>query len=301
MARRPAPELDISEKLVRSLLEVQHRDLAERHLVLVDRGWDNTTFGLGDNLAVRLPHRQAAAALIENEQRWLELLAPQLPLPIPAPLRRGVPGPNYPWHWSVVPWFDGAIAAEASLSDPRIDAQRLGEFLKALHRPAPADAPKNPHRGTPLSVRAEAFEDRRSDLAQRRPDLPLDALADVFTRAVDADQGPDTERARRNVWMHGDLHTLNMLVANDALAAIIDWGDLCVGDPSSDLAASFMLVPDHIDVVADHCGASTSEWERARGWAAHFAVLYIQHGDDAPAMRRVGERLIATLTAARHM
>ena len=87
----PAAEVDIDEGLVRRLLEDQHPDLAHLPLTMVANGWDNVIFRLGHEMTVRLPRRQLAADLVVNEQRWLPELAPRLPIPIPSPLRIGLP------------------------------------------------------------------------------------------------------------------------------------------------------------------------------------------------------------------
>ena len=67
-------------------------------------------FRLGEQWAVRIPRRQLGAALIQKEQTWLPLLAPQLTLSIPLPHRLGTPTDRYPWCWSVVPWLLGETA-----------------------------------------------------------------------------------------------------------------------------------------------------------------------------------------------
>ena len=121
-------------------------DLAELPLIDVGEGWDNKLFRLGDALAVRLPRRAASAALIEHEQRWLPRLSAGLPLPVPVPLRVGRPGCGFPWSWSVVPWFAGESALVAPPPDPALMADALARFLRALHQPAPDDAPQNPWR-----------------------------------------------------------------------------------------------------------------------------------------------------------
>ena len=59
--------------------------------VAVD-GWDNRTFRLGPELTVRLPSGEWYAKQVAKEQRWLPVLAPQLPLPIPTPVAAGAPG-----------------------------------------------------------------------------------------------------------------------------------------------------------------------------------------------------------------
>jgi hypothetical protein len=64
-------DFEIDEGVVRSLLRDQHPDLAELDLRLVDGGWDNQMWRLGDSLAVRLPRTERAPALLRKEHRWL--------------------------------------------------------------------------------------------------------------------------------------------------------------------------------------------------------------------------------------
>src|SRR5579863_1083475 len=142
--RWPEPEVPVDEGLVRCLLEEQHPDLAGLPLHLCDAGGDNMMWRLGDGLAVRLPRRQIAAALVEHEQRWLPELAVSLPLAVPVPVRSGRPSAGYPWKWSVVPWIEGAPGDRVRITDHARSAERLGAFLRALHRPAPEEAPHNP-------------------------------------------------------------------------------------------------------------------------------------------------------------
>lgn len=92
----PPAETPIDEALVARLLAEQHPDLAGLPLRLAATGWDNATYRLGDDLAVRLPRIAAAAPLVANEQRWLPELAPRLPVPVPVPVRTGEPGQGYP-------------------------------------------------------------------------------------------------------------------------------------------------------------------------------------------------------------
>ena len=68
----------------------------------------------------------------------------------------------------------------------------------------------------------------------RIPDAP--ALTRVWERALAASEwtGP-------NVWLHGDLHPANLLLApSGALAAVIDFGDITAGDPATDLATAWL-------------------------------------------------------------
>lgn len=293
MSNRPAPEVGISIEFVASLLERQHPDLAEQSLSILDRGWDNTNFRLGDDLVVRMPHRSEAADLIENEQRWLPELATKLSIAVPSPERVGHPDLEYPWKWSITRWYPGSVAATAQLSNERDTAKRLGNFMTELHRPAPSNAPVNPHRGVAIADREPSFTKNLTLLraSDRFAHLDLQPARRVFDQAVAA---PVTSE---RVWLHGDLHGKNVIVDDGDISAIIDWGDICRGDRATDLMAAFALVPSEVSTVAEYAGADDPAWERARGWAVHFAVLYLLHSDDDPVMESMGLKLLDALAA----
>jgi hypothetical protein len=69
----PISFVKIDVSLVTCLLHEQHPDLVHLPIHEVDAGWDNAIFRLGGDLSIRLPRRQVAAKLIENEQTWLSL------------------------------------------------------------------------------------------------------------------------------------------------------------------------------------------------------------------------------------
>jgi len=85
-------EFDIDDALVHRLLAKQMPQWAAlpRHAVS-PLGTDNVMIRLGDTLAVRMPRTLQASAALTKEQRFLPLLAPHLPLKIPAPIRFGEP------------------------------------------------------------------------------------------------------------------------------------------------------------------------------------------------------------------
>lgn len=162
----PAAEVDVAERLVRDLLEQQHPDLAGLALHEVGFGFDNSLWRLGSELLVRLPRRLMAAELVENEQRWVPLLAPDLPIKVPVPIRFGWPSGVYPWRWSIVAWLDGQPADVVGVRDEITAGRQLGAFMRALHREAPDDAPFNPWRSVPLADRNDTFEQRLARLKE---------------------------------------------------------------------------------------------------------------------------------------
>ena len=279
----PAAEIDIDAGLVRELLRAQHPDLADLPLVALSPGWDNAIFRLGETLALRLPRRALAARLVEHEQRWLPVLAPRLPLAVPVPVRIGIAQGRYPWAWSVTPWIDGHTA-DIELPNPS-QGEVLANFFEALHVPAPADAPHNPYRGVPLEQRRATFEQRVARLAGRT-DLVSASVLDAWGDALAA--APETNPT----WIHGDPHPRNVLVVDGRLSGVIDWGDVARGDRAADLAAVWMLIGSREGrerAIAACRSASTDAWRRARGWAALYAVIFLDAGlTDDPAMAAIG-------------
>jgi len=277
--------MEIGADLVRALLRSQHPELAELPLEPLDGGLDNVIFRLGGDRLVRLPRREQAAPLMEKELTWLPRLAPELPLPVPTPMA-GTSGSGYPWHWSIVPWFEGTTAEAEPLDVSQ--APVLAGFLHALHRPAPADAPANSWRGVPLARRSDISG--RLDSVLPRASTESDTIRRLWRRAV------ETAPASSAVWIHGDLHSRNLVVRDGALAAVIDWGDMAAGDPAVDLACAWMLF-DHwsgIDAFLDAYGASPDLVRRALGWAVVFATVLLDSGLPEP-HPKMGRSLFASV------
>jgi aminoglycoside phosphotransferase (APT) family kinase protein len=271
-------ELEITADLIRDLLRDQHPDLADRSVRLGARGWDNQLWRLGDDLAVRLPWAtETADALLLKEYDWLPDLAPRLPLPVPVPQRLGEPSQRFPRPWIVTTWVPGTPADQAPVTRGAEAATTLAAFLTALHQPAAAGAPGGRKRGRPL---AESAEDFAADLTTAT-DLGLipdpDAVRAVWDDAVAAPAwaGPP-------LWLHGDLHPANLLTSGGTYCGVIDFGDMCAGDPACDLAAAWILLPDG---AADHFHEAyrpppdAATLRRARGCATHRAIDGILIGD----------------------
>lgn len=286
----PAAEVEIDRSLVRRLLADQHPDLADLPLTELASGWDNVLYRLGDDLVVRLPRRAMAAALVANEQRWLGVLAPELPLAIPVPVRVGRPTDDYPWSWSIQPWIPGRAAGASPDLDLPVAARDLGRFLAALHRPAPADAPRNPYRGGPLAERIDATDKR---LARYADVLDTEDLRRRWERALAAPvwDGPP-------LWIHGDLHAHNLVADSGRLVAVIDFGDITAGDPATDLAVAWsVLDPPHHAVfrrAADSAARPIDDalWRRAEGWAVSVGLAILAHSADSPAMEAMARRML---------
>ncbi|MDP4333027.1 phosphotransferase [Curtobacterium sp. A7_M15] len=283
----PAAEVDVDVPLVAALLRDQHPDLAGLPLEVAASGWDNVVVRLGDLLAVRLPRRAAAAALIAHEQRWLPEIAHRVApiVPVPDPIRTGRPALGYPWSWSVVRWLPGEPAGERP-GGVRV-AEALAAFVELLHVPAPPDAPVNPVRAVPLATRSDSVLTRlaTADVPRARE------LAAVWraAAALPAYAGPP-------VWVHGDLHPFNVLLdtapdGGTRLSAVVDFGDVTAGDPAVDLATAWLTLDREARrTFRAHVTADDDTWERARAWAVSIGSAL--HLSDDRAFRAVASRVI---------
>lgn len=284
MALMPHAELDVTAALVRSLLEEQLPACSDLPLELVANGWDNVIYRLGNDWAVRLPRREAAALLVLHEQQYLPMYARRSPVPLPRPIHSGRPSADYPWHWSVTPWLEGLSAARVPQSARNAAAEDMAAFLIAVHVPAAPDAPINPFRGVPLGTRSSAVMDRLDD-SGRFPEAPR--LRELWSEACLAAQwdGP-------GLWLHGDLHPANVLLQPDGrLAAVLDFGDLGAGDPAVDLAVGWLMFDAgarHRFMAAFGPVVDAATWSRARGWAVLFATAMLSFSDDNPQMSEIG-------------
>lgn len=267
----PAAEVHVDLALVAALIREQFPQYAGRPLQHLASGWDNVIVRLGPDLLVRLPRRKVAVSLIEHEQRWLPVLAPRLPMPVPVPIHAGRPSPRFPWPWSITRWIPGESADVSGLHGD--EALRLAAFLKALHQPAPDEAPNNPVRGLPLATRAAAVAERMVRLEQTTERVSAGVVA-AWREALEAPLA--TERH----WLHGDLHPQNVLADEGCIVGVIDWGDLCGGDIATDLAALWMLFDraDRQKALAAYGDADEATLARAKGWAVFFGVVLLETG-----------------------
>jgi aminoglycoside phosphotransferase (APT) family kinase protein len=238
----------------------------------VGEGWDNSVWVLEEQWAFRFPRREIAIPGVERELDVLPRLAPLLPVPIPLPRFVGKPSERFPWPFFGARLLPGREPADADLDDEmRADlGAELGRFLRVLH-----DAE--------LAVVLPVDPLGRADMAIRVPrarqcltEVEVAGIWHVPARVAevldDALQLPSPESA---VVVHGDLHVRHVLVEDQRLSAVIDWGDACRGDPSIDLQLVWSWLPPagRARFVEAYGSIDHARLLRARTAALYFSAM----------------------------
>lgn len=259
--------------LARRLIRAQMPDLAGLPLRRAGAGGtDHAIFRLGPALSARFPRTEGAAGQAAGVARWLPQLAPHLPLAVPAVRQIGKPGEGYPFPWSVETWLPGRDALDRP-PDPQAAGAVLAGLVASLQaRPVPAGAP----------LRGDAGRLAPRDAFLRRMIAAFDGEADpARLTAVWETCLALPEWTGRPVWVHGDLHPLNLLVRRGRLTAAIDWGLLGAGDPAEDMLPAWAV----LDAAGRAAFRATlapdpETWARGRALAfskAVMAVPYYRH------------------------
>jgi aminoglycoside phosphotransferase (APT) family kinase protein len=292
--REWSAEAAVDLQLVRRLVTGQFPELEPRSLRLLAEGWDNAVWVVDERWLFRFPRRAIAIPGVEREIRVLPRLAPLLPLAIPMPVFIGHGADGYPWPFFGAALLPGREACDAALNDAARNraAPALAAFLRALHssdlaaRIGAAHAlPTDPMGRGDMARRVPSTVERLSEVQRvglwRAPPSTRQLLE--AARALPA---PDQLAV-----VHGDLHFRHLLVDENATAtAVIDWGDLCRGDPSIDLSLIWSFLPPggREAFLAAYGPVTAEQLLRARVLALFLcaALAVYAHIEGMPAVRR---------------
>lgn len=266
-------EVTIDVTQVRQLVDTQFPQWAGLTLKSVEfPGWDNRTFHLGKTMSVRLPSAEGYVPQAAKEQYWLPILAPHLPLPVPALLAQGKPDAYFPWQWGVYRWIEGGTAATEPIENPDELAKTLAHFLRRLQQIDPAGGPVA---GQHSSFRGASLltydEETRTAIDALQSEVDAVLAKEIWELALAATwQGPP-------VWFHGDMAPGNLLVKDGRLTAVIDFGCCGVGDPSCDLVIAWTFLDERSRATfRAELNVDDASWFRGRGWALWKALITLR-------------------------
>ena len=239
----------VDEQLARQLVGGQFPPLASAPMRLLGEGWDSTVWLLDEEWVLRFPRREMVLPGLRREVEALSQLAPRLPLRIPVAELKGEPTEAFPWPWAGSRFIPGRELGEAGPpEDVRVaHGGVLGTFLRALHDVDPADVtvdgevlPVDVVHRADMPFRVEKLRERLAALHRLGLWRPPPGLEPLLERAVAL---PPPAAASLRV-CHGDLHVRHLLVDDEgAPSGVIDWIDICRGDPAIDLPLYWGYLP----------------------------------------------------------
>ena len=209
---------------------------------MLGAGWDNTVFTVGDEWVFRFPRREVVLPGFRLEIELLPELAPLLPVPIPVPEHIGAPSEAFPWPFfgaRMLPGVELCEAPETSASRRSPSSWRAfsgrstaREVMDAVGERLPENWTRRADMELRVPTIARQARRARRALARRRPtSTPLLEEARSLP--------PPEPRAV----CHGDLHFRHVLVDDGRVSGVIDWIDLCRGDPALDLQLVWSALP----------------------------------------------------------
>ena len=281
------PEIVVSEELAAALVAGQFPELAGAPIRLLGRGWDYTAYLVGDASVFRFPRREVVLPGMAREIAAIPRFAALLPVAVPAATVVGVAADGFPWPFFGAPFIPGREPAELALDDGARSAlaRPLARALRVLHSAAVLDTagellPDDPIGRGDMQKRVPQARERAAELGW----VLGDELRDAFARAE------NLPPAQPTAVCHGDLHMRQLLVEDGRLAGVIDWVDVCRGDPGIDLSLvwSFFPPPVRVDFLDEYGPVSEESLLRARVLAVCLNAILASYGrhESLPAVER---------------
>lgn len=287
----PTTEVHLDVEAVRRLVAAHFPKWRELPITEAPfTGTQNTLYLLGSEFCVRLPRRTRVAARLEKEVRWLPVIGRYSRLEVPTVEAAAPPGPAYPMPWAVYRWIPAERLVAEKIADERDAALRLGAFVAQLRCIDPRNGPPS-QQDRPMS---ERDRDVRSALSVIGDVVNRSAVWRAWQRLLAAPSWHG-----RPTWTHGDLLPPNLLLRNDRLVGVVDFGCAGVGDPAVDLIAAWSIFGSSArDVFRGAVGADDDAWARGRAFALHQAVVIAaaHHATPGP-MLAVAARTAAAVIA----
>ncbi|CAM3694970.1 aminoglycoside phosphotransferase family protein [Deinococcus frigens] len=270
-------EIHTNAALVRRLLAAQFPKWAGLPVRRVQSfGTDNALYRLGEDLLVRLPRIGWTVGQVEKELEWLPRLAPHLPLRVPEPLALGQPGEGYPYTWGVYRWLPGEMPSLSEVAARPELARQLAEFVLALRGCDQTDAPSAENPATDLQ---QLDPHVRASVETSAQLLDTDTRKQIIAVWDDTMHLPGWTVAP--IWVHGDLHSSNLLWNGEHLTTVLDFSSLELNDPAIDLMAPWNAFGAEARATyREVLHPDDATWERGRARALAKALLalpYYQH------------------------
>jgi aminoglycoside 2''-phosphotransferase len=220
-------------------IELENRGLSVRSVHFLGEGWNSRAYFVNGELVFRFPKRSDHWEELEREIKFLGFGADLLPLGVPRYLHVAPDSPAAAYGYAVYRYLHGRELNLRALSKEKRTAAAgvIGEFLRALHSLQP-----DPELGSLLprdderAIAEDYFARIQSGIAPKLRSSEAGALVKQFERYLDTPEN----FLFQPVVLHADLSRDHILMKNESVTSVIDFGDVNWGDPDYDFMYLFV-------------------------------------------------------------
>ncbi len=269
----------ITLNLAKKLIATQFPEYFHLNVTEVEaQGHDNRIYRIGDDMLIRMPTTEVYALKVPIEQALLPKLAKQLSIAISETVKMGLPSDDYPYPFSIYKWLNGESANHLTLSEKALAhiASALANFLTELQAisnlKGPSPGQHNWWRGDHISVYDKGAKEQ---IANLRDIINAEHALDLWEKAC------ATKWENTAVWIHGDFASGNILIKDNKLSGIIDFGGTALGDPACDLVIAWTFLKGNSrKIFQDAMALDDDTWLRAKAWALWKATFELSQSQD---------------------
>jgi len=235
---------------------------------VIKSGHDNRTFHLGNDFSLRFPSALEYSTQVQKEHSYCKRLQKSISIQITNPIELGKPSELYPYHFSINQWIDGESINSINIIDKNQLAKDCAKFLVELKRCDTQDSIQpglhNFFRGGDLSV----YHEETINAIQQCRDFNHTQLFDIWNK------GTISKHTEDKVWIHGDFERDNILIRNGKLYAVIDFGNMAVGDPACDYVIAWTYFDKSSRAIfLENLHLDQATINRAKAWALWKALI----------------------------
>lgn len=261
--------MELEIHTIQTLISQQFPQYAHLEIRKVDKsGHDNRTFHLGNDFSLRFPSAIEYSTQVIKEHKFCIKLQESISFQITEPIELGYPSDLFPFHFSINKWIKGESINSLNISDKNQLARDCARFLLELKQCDTNDGPTpgkhNFYRGGSLSN----YHDETIQAIKQCIDFDQNKCLDIWNK------GLSSNYLNSNCWIHGDFEKDNLLVKNGRLIAVIDFGNMAVGDPACDYVMAWTYFDKHSrEIFLEDLNLDKNMINRAKSWALWKALI----------------------------
>lgn len=220
-------------------IELENRSLSVRSARFLGEGWNSCAYLVNNELVFRFPKRADHWEELEREITFLAFAADGLPLAVPEYVKVAPDSPAVLCGYAAYRYLHGqAMDANALSREKRTSAAgAIATFLRALHGLQPPSFVSSVLPREDERIVAEEYLSRADrEIVPKLPPSEARALRTQFETYL----GTSGNFSFRPAVLHADLSRDHVLMKDDTIVGVIDFGDVSWGDPDYDFTYLFV-------------------------------------------------------------